>query len=206
MRTLTLILLFIPLNLFSQKKQFEGIIKFSQTYQSENAQFDLKKYQSFFGDSYVSYVKPGLYRQDYYNSNGISFILYNFKTNQYYYKLANIDTLYYQDCSKPKGEFKLEKTDTIINILNYRCNSLIVKSQSYNAQYFYAKDLYIDPAFFKDHKFGGYNLITAATESVYLKIISDFGFVKVIAEADSIVEKKLDDNIFKLPNLPMKEK
>jgi hypothetical protein len=66
--------------------------------------------------------------------------------------------------------------------------------------------LYLDPTFFKDHKFGGYDLITAATESVYLKIISDFGFVKGIAEADSIVEKKLDDNIFELPDLPMKGK
>jgi hypothetical protein len=206
MKFLTFLLLCFPVLLFSQKKQFEGIIKFSQTEKSEDKQFDLKAYHSFFGDSFTSYIKPGLYRQDYQNSTGIQFVIYNYQTNLYYYKLHHIDTLFFQDCSNPQGDYKIEKSDKELNILNHRCNSLMLISQAFKVQYFYAKDFYINPFFFKEHKYVGYDLFTAAAESVYLGMIVDFGNLKVFIQAESIVEQQLDDEIFKLPNLPLKEK
>jgi len=205
MKKILILLLAIPLPILAQKSHFEGVIKFNLAYSTTNPGINLNEYTTFFGDSYISYIKPGLYRQDYPNAQGIECVYYDYKTNLYYFKYVKIDTLYTIDCSIPLADELIEYSDSTETVMGYKCKSIYLSSQNMNSLYFYAEDLYVDPAFYVNHKLGSYDQFTALTKAIYLKIISNMGDVNCITTADSIVEMKLSDTIFILPDLPRKK-
>jgi hypothetical protein len=205
MKNFVILFLLIPLSAFGQKNHFEGIIRFNVVYSATTPGINADEYTAYYGDHYISYIKPGFYRQDYPNAKGIEVVFYNYLTNLYYFKLPQIDTLYTIDCSVPLSEESTEYADSTITLLGHKCKSILQSDPRMKSLYFYTEDLYIDPIFYINHKMGGYNQFTALSKSVYLKIISDMGDVKCITTADSIVEKKLNDSMFLLPKLPIKK-
>jgi hypothetical protein len=206
MKNILILLLALPLPIIAQESHFEGVIKFNIVYSSTNTEINVADYTSFFGDHYISYIKPGFYRQDYPNAQGIECVYYDYLSNLYYFKLVKVDTLYTIDCSIPLTDELTEYADSTETILGYKCKSIYQSNPQMNSLYFYAEDLYLDPAFYVNHKMGNYDQFTALTKSIYLKIISNMGDVMCITTADSIVEMKLSDEIFMLPDLPRKAK
>jgi hypothetical protein len=208
MRFVFLFLLLSPVLLYSQESNFEGIIWFSTQYESHEPRISENQLKEQFGDRYLCYIKDGNYRQEYFNSSGIEYVVYESSSNLYYYKLKNIDTLFYIDCANYSDKIKIEETDSIVKIAGYDCT--IVKTKKYNPGitviYYFAKDLYLDPSKYKKHKLGAYNKLTNNYRSVYLKQETEYEPYKTIITADSVNVLPVDESLFTLPDLPKKRK
>ena len=61
MKNILILLLALPLPIIAQKSHFEGVVKFNVVYSSTNPEINVNDYTTFFGDHYISYIKPGYY-------------------------------------------------------------------------------------------------------------------------------------------------
>jgi hypothetical protein len=68
--------------------------------------------------------------------------------------------------------------------------------------YWFDPTIYINPNSFKKHKFGYVNIYYEKAQSPWLKYKYEGTSFNLIHTAIEINEKKLNDKIFELPNLP----
>ncbi len=190
----------------SQTKDFEGIIKYTYKYESLSLDYTGQDLSYYFGDTSIIYIKNGNYKQVYSNAKGITQVIYHCKSNNYYMLNKNNDTLYFADASSSKQKYQMDnKSSTTKTILNYLCKSITLISQKDTTTYFYASDLAMSSKPFKNHKMGGYNMLTKYIKSVYLEMIYKNENYIGYSKAFSVERIALNDSIFKLPDLPLKK-
>ncbi len=204
-----LFILFILLssNTIKCQQSFEGIIKFAYKFESKSTDFTSFVLANYFGDTSVVFFKNGKYKQLYPNARGITHVIYDSKSNQYFMIYKNIDTLFYADAGSTTKKYQIGKNPSIKKtILGYSCSSVTIVSEKDTTTYFYSTALPLSYTPFVNHKMGGYNILTQLIKSVYLEMIYRNEYYISYSKAFSVEKRDLNDSIFKLPNLPMKKR
>ena len=131
--------------------------------------------------------------------------MYDNSANRYYFKIPNVDTLYFVDCSIETDEYTIRKTDKKERLIGYNCSSIELTGGGRKHTIFYAPQLYLNPKHLSRSVYHGNNLVAAESESVYLKWITEEESVTSIMSAFKVESKRIDNNTFLLPVLPAKQ-
>ncbi|MEO8854525.1 MAG: hypothetical protein ABI359_12150 [Ginsengibacter sp.] len=193
--------LLMTLNSIGQsQKNFEGEIIYQFDFISKMPKVDSKMIKNIVGSGSTLSFKQGNYRHDY-DGGIVEFDIYNKEDNKAYFKKRNNDTIYWSDCSLPGNKIKnfkfASKKETILGI---DCDQLIIEYEKKSEIHYYNSDSIItNPAWFKNFKTNGENLIDEKEKSIFLKSESDFDGFTMISIADKISRHKIDEKIFKIP-------
>jgi hypothetical protein len=190
----------------SQSGDFEGIIKYSISYEFAGSDTTKKDLNNYYGDKSIAYIKDGKYKQEYPNSRNVIEVIFDNNSNRYYLLFFGKDTLYYIDTRHSNLKYtlsKVQKPDTII--LGHKCKSALLTSQIDAKMYYYTLDFPISARSFRNHKFGGYDILTRNIKSVYLSQITRFKFNTYKFNAYQIEKKPIGDSEFMLPKFPLEK-
>lgn len=197
----------IPTIGFSQKKDFQGEITYRQTMHSKMDNVSDKRMQSYFGDKILVTIKNGNYKQQYLNSKGITNVIYISALNKWFYKIKDIDTLYFKDGSVDTSKVLSLQKDTLMEpVLGFQCKTLTMQTADLKVEYFYADSLHMNPDNFTQHVFLHYNLYAMESKAIYLKLLSETKLFNSELIAIDIADKEVDDDEFNLPSLPQIQK
>ncbi|GAA4462605.1 hypothetical protein GCM10023093_09530 [Nemorincola caseinilytica] len=187
-----------------QRKEFEGTIEFSTKEVAKDTLAGTGAYTSTFGTSYTTYLKKGSYKQVLEHGT-LEWIMYDKYANRYCFKAHDRDTIYFLDCSKETGRSAIGRIDAQATILGYKCRAIEMKDEEGTQTVFYSPKLRMSKKYFTRHKCMSFDLMSEYCNAPYLKIIAETGSSTIITEAKKVTRKKLDDNIFALPDLPYKQ-
>jgi hypothetical protein len=202
--------IFPPKN--TQKKEFEGIIRYKLTTLSKTQNVTSTFLQEIYGDTMTMFIKDGNYRMSY-NGIDVQDIYYLTKENEEYTIRKNSDTLYFSPCDiENRPLISSESIDDEILVLNRKCRKIIntigaIKDENWGVAkniYWYDPELYINPEHFKDRKISYVNLYYDKAHSPWLKYEFEGAVFNLDYTAIQVEEKVLSQNLFDLPKLPRK--
>ncbi len=171
-----------------------------------------------FGDSLKILInKDGSIRFDYFGNgkNGYEFNLYDIKTNHYYAKWKNNDTIYHYNVNSntlkliERKKLKPQKVNSLdCQVLKYKAVDSLHPNYIVNQTFYYNKGiLKITPETYKHFKeFYFYDFLNES-ECMYVKKIIEMPEYRLTYALMNYKRNvKLNSNAFKIPNdLPLKE-
>lgn len=185
------------------KGSFEGKITFKLIIQTTA---DKKKYQPLkdvFGDTLVCTFSKGRYAMEYTNGK-VEYIKY-LRDNSQYRKMKRIDTLFFQDAAiESSNLYSIMKEKTDFEALGRKLQMVSIVTDKFKKYYYYDSTMYMNPEYFKNHIYGYENKYYEIAKAPYIYAEIEYGDLKVILKPISIVEMKIDDKFFKLPNYIIK--
>jgi hypothetical protein len=191
------LLLLISFSSFSQN--FEGEIVYSNTYTSKTPQLRDEQWSLMLGNTQNYLIKGGDYKSI---TNGklMQWQLYINKDNKLYNKMANSETVYWNDGSVQGDEIiNAEINKNVAEILGYKCDEIILTCKSGIQKYYYNSKLAVDTKLFVNHKFGNWYDYLSKSNALPLKMILENTQFKTISIATEIKPMKLEINTFELP-------
>ena len=90
-------------------------------------------------------------------------------------------------------------------ILGYKCDALVVQTNTGNATYYFSKKVKVNPKHYENHQYGNWALVMEQAKSLPLKIEMETPQFTLVSEAVEIKEMELDSDFFDLPNVPAKK-
>lgn len=178
---------------------FEGKIVYRSTYESKMPNVTDEQFTAMMGSTQEYFIKNGDYKSV---SNGSFFQwqLYINKDNKLYNKMANSETLFWNDgATNPDEILNAEVNKGVTEILGYKCDELILTCKSGTQKYYFNTKLSVDPKLFINHKFGNWYGFLSKSSSLPLKSIIDNGQFTLESVATEVKEMKLDKIFFELP-------
>ncbi len=189
-------MLLISFTGFSQT--FEGKIVYSNTYKSKNPQLKDEQWGLMLGDIQNYLIKAGDYKSI---TNGklMQWQLYINKDNKLYNKMANSETVYWNDGSVQGDEIiKVEVNKNVTEVLGYKCDEIILTCKSGIQKYYYNSKLAVNTKLFVNHKFGNWYDYLSKSNALPLKMILENPQFTTISIATEIKPMKLEINTFEL--------
>ncbi len=186
----------------SKEKYFEGSIVYEHKYESSNPKMNLKPMEKAYGTRSEFFYKNGNFKQIF-NGTQLKLNLFLVKENKTFMQNSN-DTLYYS-YEKANEKVVFLETDTLKDyILGLECKILKLRSNTLdgtfhrNAEYYYNEKTKIDPKLSKNQIYGSINLIYEKTRAIPLKLVTDYGDMKITMTAIEIKPKKIEDSFFEI--------
>ncbi len=180
-------------------QNFEGQIVYKNTYKSKIPNVTDAQFTTMMGSTQEYLIKDGDYKS---LANGSMFHwqLYINKDNKLYSKMANNETLLWNDgATNPDEILKTEVNRAVTEILGYKCDELILICKSGTQKYYFNTKLSVDPKLFANHKFGNWYEFVSTSNSLPLKSIVDNNQFYLESEATGIKTMQLDKTLFELP-------
>lgn len=197
-KTITfLIATFFAVASFAQT--FEGKIVYKNTYKSKRPNVTDQQFTTMMGSTQEYFIKNGDYKSVT-NGSFFQWQLYINKDNKLYSKMANSETLFWNDGAVNTDEIiKVEVNKAAIQVLGYTCDELIFTCNSGVQKYYFNTKLAVDTKLFVNHKFGNWYDYLLKSNSLPLKSIIQNGQFTLESEATEVAEMKLDKAVFELP-------
>jgi hypothetical protein len=201
-KSLFLLAVFFSLNCFAQTKPapdyFEGEILYANNYKSTNPQINEKQVRDMLGVMHNYFIKGGDYKT-FTNGRFAQWQLYINKENRIYNKMANSDTVFWNNAAEHDDVVLSSKiTKNAIVILGYPCDELVLVCKSGTHKYYFNSKLAVDAKLFTNHKYGNFYEYVSRAKAVPLKmILEDFGLT-IESTATKIIPKKLETKFFQL--------
>ncbi|SHG10998.1 hypothetical protein SAMN05443549_10280 [Flavobacterium fluvii] len=199
MRKIVLILtaLFFTITTFSQN--FEGKIMYTNTYKTKNTKITDQQWSTMLGATQEYFIKGGDYKSVT-NGTFVQWQQYSNTDNKLYIKMANSETLLWNDGSIQGDEvLKVEVNKKVIEILGYKCDEVILTCTSGVQKYYFNTKLSVNPKLFVKHKFGNWADYLSKSKSLPLKSIIDTAQFTLESIATEVKPTKLDPKMFELP-------
>ena len=161
-----------------------------------------------FGTEMTLYIKNGDNLRQY-NGNDISKVYYLKSSNKEYSQRKNHDSLFVLSCDTFSEKFlNYKRIDSTVMINQRPCKILILESEfskkyHYKSTYYYDASLFINPTDYQNRKFGFVNMYYEFSRAQWLKYVLETKTYSVTYTATKIEKLRVNDSIFKLPNLPM---
>lgn len=196
--------LFTGTLLYSQQKDFEGIVvyKVETTSKTEGVSNQSMRRSLLLGGSTVTFIKQGTFKV----TSGFSDTYYLSPKRRLYYKFNNIDTLFYLNYASDSTLVnKVIKGTEEKKIAGLDCKLLTVEMPSMSKKYFYAPALYSNPEYNKNNKLGRYDVYVKETSSVWLSAVEETEAYTLTQNCIRLQPMPVADTLFKLPTLPQKE-
>ena len=194
-------ILFLLATLFaitSFGQTFEGKIVYKNTYKSKMPNVTDEQFTIMMGSTQEYFIKSGDYKSVA-NGSFFQWQLYVNKDNKLYSKMANSETLLWNDgATNPDEILKTEVNKGVTEILGYKCDELVLTCKSGIQKYYFNTMLSVDTKLFANHKFGNWYDFLSKSNSLPLKSIVDNGQFTLESVAIEIKEMKLDKTLFEL--------
>ena len=193
-------LIFLIATLFTVVSQnFEGKIIYHNSYKSKMSNVTDEQFTSMMGSIQEYYIKDGDYKSV---TNGKLFQwqIYMNKENRLYSKMANSETLLWNDGAENNDEIiKAEINKAVTEILGYKCDELILTCKSGIQKYYFNTNLSVDAKLFEKHKYGNWFDFVSKSNSLPLKSIIDNTQFTLVSIATEVTPMKLEKTFFELP-------
>ena len=187
----------IALTSFGQT--FEGKIVYKNTYKSKMPNVTDEQFTTMMGSKQEYFIKNGDYKSVA-NGSFFQWQLYVNKDNKLYTKMANSETLLWNDGAiNPDEILKAEVNIGVTEVLGYKCDELVLTCKSGIQKYYFNSTLSVDPKLFVNHKFGNWYEFLSNSNSLPLRSIVDSGQFTLESIATEVKEMKLDKTFFELP-------
>ena len=196
--------IFLSANLFAQQKDFEGVLTYKVDVRSKKPEFSNIYWRNImgYGDQLTISIKQG----NYLRQCGITTEYHSQGIPKVFIKINGIDTLFYLDYDSDSSTLvSVTKKDEQKKIAGFDCSSITIKTSRSTNQYFYAPALYMNPEYFKGYKLSKYDEYLKHTSSVYLATNDEYEAFILSSTCTNVEQKKLDESVFKLPDLPRVE-
>ena len=185
------------------QENFEGILKFNIKIQDKTGQMTDEETDLYVGNVHTYYLKGEKYKSE---MNGmLKMATFHEGRDTLFTKMNGVNTLMYSLTNESEEKvisYDFKQSDKIV--LGYKCELLEVKTNKGIHQYYFNKDLKNNPTAYENHKMGLWDFFNEKTGGAISIIqISDVEDFKSSIELISVDRKKLDDNIFVKPNLPI---
>ena len=186
-------------SIISFSQTFEGEIVYLNTYKSKNTQFTDERWAMLLGNVQNYLIKAGDYKSI---TNGklMQWQLYINKDNKLYNKMANSETVFWNDGSV-QGDviIKVEVNKNVTEVLGDKCDEIILTCKSGIQKYYYNSKLAVDTKLFINHKYANWYDFLSKSNSLPLKMILENPQFTTISIATEIMPMKLEINTFELP-------
>lgn len=182
---------------------FEGKITYELTMQAKGDPKDYKTLKKVFGDTAVFTFSKGRYSMEY-PAGRIEYIKY-LRDNYQYRKMVLLDTLYFSNMGLENNNLYSsirEKTDT--EILGRKVDMVNLVTNKYKKTYYFDPNMYMNPEYFKKHRYGYENKYYQLAKAPYLYAEFEYDKLRIILKAIKIEEMKIPEEFFTLPNLTNK--
>lgn len=194
--TLIIVALFVVV---SYGQNFEGKVVYRNSYKSKIPNVSDAQLTQMMGSMQEYFIKDGNYKSIL-NGSLFQWQLYVNKDNKLYSKMANSETLLWNDGLVNADEvLKVEVKKDVTEILGYKCDELVFILKDGTERYFFNLKLFIDPALFANHKLGNWYKFLSISKSLPLKSIIEKRQFTVESVATEIKEMKLESKLFELP-------
>lgn len=180
-------------------QSFEGKIVYQNAYKSKIPNVTDEQFTTMMGSTQEYFIKNGDYISV---ANGSLFQwqLYVNTDNKLYSKMANSETLFWNDGAANTDEIlKAEINKDVIEILGYKCDELVLTCKSGIQKYYFNTKLSVDTKLFVNHKFGNWYDFLSKSNSLPLKSIVTNSQFTLKSVATAINEMELDKTFFDLP-------
>ena len=186
-------------------QSFEGQITYENSYTSKVPNITSEQFNVMMGTTQKYYIKGGKYKSIT-NGSFSKMQIYVPSENRLYNKLATSDTLIWSDVNINSDEaVDHEVKKDRAEILGYKCYTLMVRTKTGKAIYYFNKKIAVDPNLYKIHKYGNWDLILSLTKSLPLKIEMETQQFTFVSTAVEIKDMELEDSFFDLPEeVPIK--
>lgn len=203
-RSLLVILAFLPLSMIKTQSEFEGYIKYDIIVSNVSARIDSTQLSAFMGDASVFYYQDGSYFQTYSNAER-KFDFLDLRGQKYFEKWTASDTIYQSDIKKNNQVLirDWEIKEEVENILGVNCNMLKILNydqvydREQSIEFYFGDAAMINGENFKEFKRGMMDFVYGKTNAIPLKTIIRTPNYDVSIIATEIVESK-DIDIYKL--------
>lgn len=199
MKKIFLLLSILSFSITAFGQTFEGKILYANSYKSKNAKITDQQWTTMLGSTQEYLIKGGDYKSIT-NGTFVQWQLYSNKNNKLYIKMANSETLLWNDGSIQGDEvLNVEVNKKVTEILGYKCDEVILTCKSGVQKYYFNSKLSVDPKLFANHKFGNWFDYLSKSNALPLKSIIDTAQFTMESIATEIKPMKLDSKIFELP-------
>lgn len=206
MKPLISMLCFLFCGAFVSAQTFEGKVIYHDTYTSRTPGTADNQYSAMAGTIQHYYIKGGNYKSE---TNGtlVLWQLYINKDNKIYSKIAHSANILWDDAAvNPDKVTSVELHKGVANILGYKCDELVLHSESNFQKYYFSSQLPVDSKLYKKHLYGNWYAYLAKANALPLKtIIRNEKFI-MESTATEVKPMKLDDSFFTLPQGSKTEK
>ena len=223
-----IIILIFSISLFSfinynsdlkKEKYFEGQVTYEIEYSPYDKKFQPERIKELVGSKMILTFKKGNYKKEYFSPNGklLQERILNLKDKKSYLRTSDSDTIYWMDITKNDSKTSFEILNDSI-ILNHPCTVIktktIVSGDNFNGRSFevgglfkYAKDLPINPSWYKDYKEANFNEIAKSGKGIAIVTINKGIYWEQKINVKTITERKVKKRELKinLNNAPLKE-
>ena len=197
-KTITFLLATL-ISICSFGQNFEGKIVYANSYKSKMPSVTDQQFTTMMGSTQDYFIKSGDYKSVA-NGSFFQWQLYVNKDNKLYSKMANSETLLWNDGSENKDEIiKTELNKGVTEILGFKCDELILTCKSGTQKYYFNSKLSVDTKLFINHKFGNWYDYLLKANALPLKTIVDNAQFTLESVATEVKEMKLDNTLFNLP-------
>ena len=180
-------------------QSFEGKIVYKNIYKSKMPNVTDEQFTTMMGSTQEYFIKNGEYKSIA-NGSFFQYQIYVNKDNKLYSKMANSETLLWNDgATNPDEVLKAEINRGVTEVLGYKCDELVLTCKSGIQKYYFNTKLSVDTKLFVNHKFGNWYDFLLKSNSLPLKSIVDNGQFTLESVATEIKEMKLDKTLFDLP-------
>lgn len=178
---------------------FEGKIIYANSYKSKNAKITDQQWTTMMGSNQEYFIKGGEYKSIT-NGTFVQWQQYSNKDNKLYTKMANSETLLWNDGSIQGDEvLKVEVNKKVTEILGYKCDEIILTCKSGVQKYYFNSKLAVKTKLFANHKFGNWFDYLSKSNALPLKSIIDTAQFTMESIATEVKPTKLDPKMFELP-------
>ena len=180
-------------------QNFEGKIVYKNSIKSKLPNVTDQQFTSMLGSQQDYFIKDGDYKSVT-NGSFVQWQLYINKDNKLYNKMANSETLLWNEGAINTDEVvKSELHKDVTEILGYKCDELILTCKSGVQKYYFNSKLSVDPKQFVNHKFGNWYECISRTKSLPLKATIENAQFILESVAIEVTSMKLEKSLFELP-------
>jgi hypothetical protein len=192
------LLLTICLFLSAIGQPFEGEIIYHNVIKSKIPNVTDEQLSMALGTTQEYYIKNGNYKSVT-NGKVVQWQLYVNADNKLYLKMANSDTLLWNDArANPDEVLGSELKKGVAEILGYTCDEVILTCKSGTQKYYFSQKLPVDPKLFVNHKYANWYDFLSRSKALPLKIEMESEQYTLESEATSVKPMHLDDKLFQL--------
>ncbi len=189
----------LALSISVSAQTFEGEIRYKTTYKSKMTNMTDIQLTSLMGSSLSYFIKGDKYLS---RTNGTYFQwqLYVPAENRIYNKLSNSENATQIDASQAADEIiKIAIRKGVAEVLGHKVDEIVITCKNSVETYLVSSRLGADPTLFKKHRYGNWFDLLSAGKALPLKWTFDGPQFSLETVATEIIEGKLEDKLFKLP-------
>lgn len=180
-------------------QSFEGKILYNNVYISKMPNVTDEQFTAMMGSQQEYFIKDGDYKSVA-NGSFFQWQLYINKDNKLYNKMANSETLLWNDGAVNADEvLKAEVNKAVATIAGYQCDELVLTCKTGIQKYYYSSKLEVNPELFINHKFGNWYDFISRSKALPLKMVVDNEKFTLESTAKEVQAVKLDKALFVLP-------